>query len=846
MSVFDKLQLVANTKAGIKDAIIQKGVPISNDDSFASYIDKIGNIIRGSLGSGKIDYIQDNLVYYLDKDIGFFSGPITIPNFHPLYNLSFPFTIEIRAKVPNINQAKCRFFELGSQIHSTLGLNNVDSNYAVEINDIDSNWSVSVSTGNSPCNIPFDRFFTISIIYTNNSITFYFDGEKIQTWNYTPSITEFNVNTLYLKNGSTQQRQMPQTIINSFRIYNDALTDAEILYNYTRDRINEIATFNVNKYIKNGCVLDITPANKINAKGTVNGNFALSNLNQVFSLSNGVTIEWCGKITDIVNTESSAPFNHYGRFFAFRNSSDVSEPGIEMGVYKIDSDTYNLHFGLFNIWKRSSYQSLTWSDYFNNEFIGYFNQECIYTITITETLLSIYLNGNLIISSDSFPAAMISNNSNSALMSYNYGYLFSNGDYSEAKQAIDGYCKYIRIYDRALTESEVKYNADVYYGDSVQYIENSPETKKYLVSHGEECIKIPKSDINFGTKMLCVVDCIVPTPTNSSGWKELFGSYDDGGILCQLNSNNGLMNLIYNEDNFIDFSSFGTLMYDSPILISIGYKHDTAITKYDTNYNQTRILQNSLYTSSELSSISDEYFGIFCNSANTDSVIYSSYKIANFKIYNNDELVFNGIPRHNPLTGKACLYNTINDTYYGNTNSESTTDFEIVDEVSISNKPFYSGLPYTIFKLSSDKWNLFVSATADPDEDYKQFTTDGTIKLQSVGLNGSTSAVFSWAETKKPVDLTHINLIVARTHQKFTANMTVQNHLFVSLNQVYGNSQSSFDPTKKVSNIHGSGWEDDYIFILNVTELTGKYYVGLMADLGAIMEIFDLRFISSL
>ena len=57
---------------------------------------------------------------------------------------------------------------------------------------------------------------------------------------------------------------MPQTIINSFRIYNDALTDAEILYNYTRDRINEIATFNVNKYIKNGCVLDITPANKIN------------------------------------------------------------------------------------------------------------------------------------------------------------------------------------------------------------------------------------------------------------------------------------------------------------------------------------------------------------------------------------------------------------------------------------------------------------------------------------------------------------------------------------------------------------------------------------------------------
>ena len=70
MSVFDKLQQVIDTKNAIKNAIIQKGVPVSSVDSFASYPIKIGTILNGPIGSGKVDYVLDDLIFYLQQDIG--------------------------------------------------------------------------------------------------------------------------------------------------------------------------------------------------------------------------------------------------------------------------------------------------------------------------------------------------------------------------------------------------------------------------------------------------------------------------------------------------------------------------------------------------------------------------------------------------------------------------------------------------------------------------------------------------------------------------------------------------------------------------------------------------------
>ena len=58
-TVADKLNKVLSTKADIKSAIIEKGVAVSDSDTFASYGDKIRNIKSGStLPSPFIDRID--------------------------------------------------------------------------------------------------------------------------------------------------------------------------------------------------------------------------------------------------------------------------------------------------------------------------------------------------------------------------------------------------------------------------------------------------------------------------------------------------------------------------------------------------------------------------------------------------------------------------------------------------------------------------------------------------------------------------------------------------------------------------------------------------------------------
>lgn len=72
MTIIDKLNTLLQTKTLLKQALIAKGVNISDTDSFESYVDKIGSISGGSVPSGYIvqDYIKStsdgyiNLYYY--------------------------------------------------------------------------------------------------------------------------------------------------------------------------------------------------------------------------------------------------------------------------------------------------------------------------------------------------------------------------------------------------------------------------------------------------------------------------------------------------------------------------------------------------------------------------------------------------------------------------------------------------------------------------------------------------------------------------------------------------------------------------------------------------------------
>ncbi len=62
MSISDKLQTLKNTKNAIKQALIDKGVEISDSDNFASYADKIGEIKVGGQSTGTGLSIEDLLM----------------------------------------------------------------------------------------------------------------------------------------------------------------------------------------------------------------------------------------------------------------------------------------------------------------------------------------------------------------------------------------------------------------------------------------------------------------------------------------------------------------------------------------------------------------------------------------------------------------------------------------------------------------------------------------------------------------------------------------------------------------------------------------------------------------
>ena len=68
-TISDKLTYLEGTKSAIKDAIVAKGVAVSDSDTFRSYADKIGQISGG--GGGKVNLNDCGLTFSnskMDKD----------------------------------------------------------------------------------------------------------------------------------------------------------------------------------------------------------------------------------------------------------------------------------------------------------------------------------------------------------------------------------------------------------------------------------------------------------------------------------------------------------------------------------------------------------------------------------------------------------------------------------------------------------------------------------------------------------------------------------------------------------------------------------------------------------
>ena len=55
-TITDKLNKLAETKSAIKTAIVNKGVTITDTDTFASYADKISSITSGGGGGYEFDF----------------------------------------------------------------------------------------------------------------------------------------------------------------------------------------------------------------------------------------------------------------------------------------------------------------------------------------------------------------------------------------------------------------------------------------------------------------------------------------------------------------------------------------------------------------------------------------------------------------------------------------------------------------------------------------------------------------------------------------------------------------------------------------------------------------------
>ena len=520
MSVFDKLQQVIDTKNAIKNAIIQKGVPVSSVDSFASYPIKIGTILNGPLGSGKVDYVLDDLIFHLQQDIGV--NVINIDSKNQLSEITYPFTVELRAKIPSTGNtnSKARFFQFSqpNYIRNALGFNKVDDIYYAEINCFNENsqWPISVLYDNA-VPLPADEFFTATVIYTSTRLYLYINAECVVSYSYNDTASpSFTNSSLYIKNGSTSNRNMPEVDLVNFRIYNRQLSETEIYYNYLRDCVNTSidTSINVDKYIKSGCVLDLNPSNPIQSE-TVNpiNNLIMDNLNIPLSLDDGMTFEWYGNISSILNNDTS-PNDVYGRIFTFRTSESLSSPGIEFGTEKIDNDTYHLHIGLYNVW--CSENDSSWANYFNDTFIGYYDRECVYTLTIDSNKLSLYYNGSLILSSTNYPSDMIASNSNSEELILKYLTLFTNTNISgENYHGGIGYCNHLKVYNRVLQDFEIKYNVDVASGSA-----NSSK----IIIYGF-CINQDEADPD--DRVVYLKDAVGMTPASMGSTSFNYGSWQD-------------------------------------------------------------------------------------------------------------------------------------------------------------------------------------------------------------------------------------------------------------------------------------------------------------------------------
>lgn len=224
------------------------------------------------------------------------------------------------------------------------------------------------------------------------------------------------------------------------------------------------------------------------------------------------------------------------------------------------------------------------------------------------------------------------------------------------------------------------YNAASDSADGYSSVTVNVPQEKWLRSHGSEYIVIPAADLNMTSYKTTVYIKFKLEDNELAIGDEtgLYGRWIGGLAFClRHNLTNGYPYLImYSSNNSCKYSvnANADVMY-----AQAGNRCYMKQLEFDSNGELINYAYNDRYAPTDIRNLDIPVFTIF----NDDNTIYGKpvkAKIAFFRIYDENTLKFNGTPAINPTTNKACLYDSVNNKYYGNVNAESQTDFEIIEE----------------------------------------------------------------------------------------------------------------------------------------------------------------------
>ena len=222
-------------------------------------------------------------------------------------------------------------------------------------------------------------------------------------------------------------------------------------------------------------------------------------------------------------------------------------------------------------------------------------------------------------------------------------------------------------------------NADGYSGVTV----NVPAPKtKWLVSHGTEFIRIPKEDLAFTDKPAVTMKLKVLEPeVGFTGSCQLFGGWSDmGAFIVEYDQSNSNKPFIAKYTN--TYTQMYSISLNNTVYVSMGYNKYVRGVVFNSSEEPIQQMIEGNYIGGANTAVAEHDLLIYSAMSYTDETQWniSKAKIAYVHLYDDDTMIFSGTPAIDPTTGKACLYDSVNDKYYGNANTESQTDFEIVEE----------------------------------------------------------------------------------------------------------------------------------------------------------------------